>query len=129
MTEYVQVVLIANIFRALRLFVCLGFGYLGYRLYAIGVFEKAQELKAVFGNANLTVKQVAPGVVFGIAGIIIAALGVVRPVTVERGNSLDETVLKVLRQNNPSACIYRLDNGTGGNEYRLGNGNGNNLAK
>ena len=113
MTEYVQVVLIANAFRVLSLLVGLGFGYLGYRLYTVGVFEKAQELRAAFGKANLTLKQVAPGVVFGIAGIIIAALGVVRPVVVERGK-LDESVLKLLR-GNPDVCVYRMDTADRGN--------------
>src|SRR5215813_8827954 len=80
----VQIVLIANIFRVFCLIAGLGFGYLGYKLYVKGVFDKTQDIKASFGNAKVALRHVAPGVVFGVAGIIIAVLGVIRPIKTEQ---------------------------------------------
>jgi hypothetical protein len=92
MTEYVQVLIVANLFRLFALVTALIFAYLGYRLYVQGVFEKAQEVKAAFGAAHLTLRQVAPGVVFGIAAVVIAILGVVRPIVIDRVQSYSATV-------------------------------------
>jgi hypothetical protein len=83
MSEDVQIILIANIFRIMSLLIGFGFACLGYKLYVKGVFDKTQDLKASFGNAKLALRNVAPGVVFGIAGIVVAILAVVRPVMLD----------------------------------------------
>jgi hypothetical protein len=77
-----QLVLIANVFRIVCLVAGLIFAYLGYRLYVKGVFDKTQDIQASFGNAKVALRHVAPGVVFGIAGIVVALLSVVRPIEI-----------------------------------------------
>lgn len=84
MTEYVQVLLIANLFRVLCLATGVMFGYFGYRLFVIGIYEKAGELKAAFGDKHLVLKQVGPGVFFALFGVMIAAVGGLRTLNVER---------------------------------------------
>jgi hypothetical protein len=49
--------------------------YCGYKLFSRGVYEKAGELKAAWGDKHLLLKQAAPGtffVVFGPAVIIFS---------------------------------------------------------
>jgi hypothetical protein len=49
--------------------------YLGYKLFRVGIFEKAGDLKAAFGGKYLTLRGGAPGTFFAIlgAGVIIAS--------------------------------------------------------
>jgi inner membrane protein involved in colicin E2 resistance len=93
MTENVQLILIANIFRIMRLLVGFGFGYLGYGLYVKGVFDKTEDINASFGSAKIALRNVAPGVVFGIAGIVVAILSVVRPIKVDQTVSISGNIV------------------------------------
>jgi hypothetical protein len=49
------------------------FAWMGYRLFKLGYFEKAGELKAAYGSNHLLVKQVAPGVFFAMLGALMVA--------------------------------------------------------
>ncbi|HJY86254.1 MAG TPA: hypothetical protein VKE24_05395 [Candidatus Acidoferrales bacterium] len=82
MADDTQLVLIGNVFRIACLMVGFGFAYLGYRLYVKGVFDKTQDINASFGDAKVALRHVAPGVVFGIAGIVVSILSVVRPIQI-----------------------------------------------
>ena len=84
MTEYVQVLIVANVYRILCLLTGMVFGYLGYRLFVVGVFEKAGELKAALGDKHFTLKQVGPGVFFALFGVLIAGVGGLRSIDLTR---------------------------------------------
>ena len=47
------------------------FGYLGYKLFMAGIFEKAGELESVFGKNHLVLKAAAPGTFFAVLGCVI----------------------------------------------------------
>lgn len=65
--------LIASIYRYLLIFAGVAFAVMGYRLFKLGYFEKAGELKAAYGSSHLLVKQVAPGVFFAALGAVMVA--------------------------------------------------------
>jgi hypothetical protein len=83
MSDTIQIILIGTGFRAICLASGLGFAYLGYRLYVKGVFEKSDEIKGHFGEASVVLKNVAPGVVFALFGLIVGLLGVIRPISID----------------------------------------------
>jgi hypothetical protein len=55
-----------------------GFGsiVMGYRLFRVGVFEKAGELKANWGGRSFLLKAAAPGTFFALFGSAIIAITV-----------------------------------------------------
>jgi hypothetical protein len=74
-------------FRILTLLVCyhvvtlligLVLAYLGYLLFRSGVFEKAGDLKAAWGDKHLTLKQAAPGTFFALFGTIVMSVSLWR---------------------------------------------------
>ncbi len=83
MSDTIKIILIGTGFRAICLASGLGFAYLGYRLYIKGVFEKSEEIKGHLGEASVVLKNVAPGVVFALFGLISGALGVIRPISID----------------------------------------------
>jgi hypothetical protein len=82
MSELNRVLLVASIYR--YVIVAVGFGCvcLGYRLFRLGYFEKAGELRATYGGNHFLLKQVSPGVFFAALGAGIIWLAVYRPVSV-----------------------------------------------
>ena len=74
-SEYNQLTLAIVAYRVISLFVGLAVVNMGYKLFAAGVFKKAGELAADFGNKSLFVRG-APGTflaLFG-SGVIVFAL-------------------------------------------------------
>jgi len=65
--------LIASIYRYALIVAGVMFAWRGYRLFKLGYFEKAGELKAAYGSSHLLVKQVAPGVFFAAIGAAMVA--------------------------------------------------------
>jgi hypothetical protein len=92
MTEFIQTLLISNIYRILCLATGFAIAYLGYRLFMAGVSQRSGEGQGQFGNLRIMFKDMAPGSFFAFCGIIIAFLGAARPVTVERGAGTDISV-------------------------------------
>ncbi|MBS0261392.1 MAG: hypothetical protein JSS02_05500, partial [Planctomycetes bacterium] len=57
-----------------------------------GVFERAGDLKAAWGDKHLTIKQAAPGTFFAVFGAIIVTVSLCRPVLFkEEGGVSEET--------------------------------------
>jgi hypothetical protein len=56
------------------------FAVLGYRLFRVGYYEKAGELKAAWGKSHLILKQTAPGVFFALFGSFIVIVGAWKPI-------------------------------------------------
>jgi hypothetical protein len=82
MSEFTKALLIASVHRYLLICAGIAFACMGYRLFKLGYFEKAGELKAAFGEHHVLVKQVAPGVFFAALGVLTILTGVVRSVEV-----------------------------------------------
>lgn len=78
MSDFVIVNLFVLLFRTIMVLVGLAFAYLGYSLFKIGVYEKAGELKAAWGDRNLALKQAAPGTFFALFGVIVVGISVMR---------------------------------------------------
>jgi hypothetical protein len=78
MSEFVLVNLFVLLFRTVMVLVGFAFAYLGYRLFQSGVYEKAGELKAAWGDRNLALKQAAPGIFFALFGVIVVGISIVR---------------------------------------------------
>src|SRR5712691_12429589 len=55
------------------------FAVLGYRLFKLGYYEKAGELRAAWGKSHLLLKQTAPGVFFALFGAFIVMVGTWKP--------------------------------------------------
>jgi len=68
MTEFMQGVAIVVFYRTFTIACGLAVIYLGYLLFRVGVYEKAGELKAAWGDRHLTLKQAAPGTFFALLG-------------------------------------------------------------
>ena len=45
--------------------------YMGFRLFRLGFFEKAGDLKAAWGEHRLILKQAAPGSFFAVLGAVV----------------------------------------------------------
>jgi hypothetical protein len=62
-----------------------GFGsvVMGYRLFRLGVFEKAGELKANWGGNAVLLKAAAPGTFFALFGSAVIAFAIWKGFTVE----------------------------------------------
>jgi hypothetical protein len=53
--------------------------YLGFRLFKLGIYDKAGDLEGRWDGFSLTLRQVGPGVFFALFGLGLAALGFSRP--------------------------------------------------
>ncbi|QDT40716.1 hypothetical protein Pan241w_07740 [Gimesia alba] len=69
--EIVLIILMISTYRIVSLIVGLGFAYMGYKLFLHGVFDKAGELQAAWGEKKLLLKQAAPGTFFSLFGTVI----------------------------------------------------------
>jgi hypothetical protein len=79
------------------------FEYLGYRLFVLGIYEKAGELKASWKGASLLVRQAAPGTFFALFGATIITVAVVRPAEFHNKQSVTPTTLNAESAGGPEA--------------------------
>ena len=61
--------------------------FMGYRLFTTGVFERAGDLKAAWGENHLELKQAAPGTIFALFGAAILAIAIYKGVSYEQTES------------------------------------------
>jgi hypothetical protein len=73
MVAYGEIFLGLLFYRILVVLTGLAFSILGYKLFCRGVYEKAGELKAAWGDRHLILKQAAPGTFFALFGVVIIA--------------------------------------------------------
>ncbi len=76
MTELVQLTIVVAFFRAATVFCGLAALAMGYRLFSVGVYERAGDLKAAWGDRSLLLKQAAPGTFFALFGAVIVVAGI-----------------------------------------------------
>jgi hypothetical protein len=78
MNDFTLTILMVLVFRAIVTLVGLAFCYLGYKLFVKGVYEKGGDLKAVWGDKNLALKQAGPGTFFAFFGVVVVGIGIWR---------------------------------------------------
>ena len=86
-----QIVVCITLYKLTAFLVGLSSLYMGYRLFASGVWGHAGEVDAAFQNNHLVIKRAAPGTFFAVLGTVIVC------VTLYKGIDLD-TRFRVLHQ-------------------------------
>lgn len=84
MSEFIQGATVAAVFRSLTVLCGLGALFMGYRLFTLGVYERAGELKAAWGERNLLLRQAAPGTFFALFGAVIVVSAIYMGLGVSR---------------------------------------------
>jgi hypothetical protein len=82
-SDFSDVATLIVLYRSLTVLCGLAVVVLGYRLFKVGVYEKASELKATWGDKSLLLKQAAPGTIFALFGAAIMAFTVYKGFTLE----------------------------------------------
>lgn len=81
--EFIWALVIGGAYRLSNMAVGALFAWMGYRLFLSGVYEKAGDLKAAWGDKNLVLKQAAPGTFFAMFGTFVICIGLWRGMDVE----------------------------------------------
>ncbi len=84
MNEFMQVLSALVLYRIVTIVVGLLLAYLGYRLFVLGVYEKAGDLKAVWGSHLLTLRQAAPGTFSALFGTVVISIALVRGINIDQ---------------------------------------------
>lgn len=61
--------------------------FMGYRLFSVGVFQKATDLKAAWGDNHLELKQAAPGTIFALFGAAVLIFSIQKGISLEQSQS------------------------------------------
>lgn len=101
MSEFMQAAVVVLTYRVVTVLCGTLIIFLGYLLFRIGVFEKAGELKGVWGDRRLVLKQGAPGTFFVVFGAIIVSVSIWKGVDLETIRSRTGT-------NNPSVAERQI---------------------
>ena len=111
MSEFVVVNLMVILFRTIMIGLGFGFAYLGYKLFVKGVYERAGELKAAWGDKNLVLKQAAPGTFFALFGVAVIAISILQGTGLEISENSNIPKVSISVQDYPE--IKNLLNGEG----------------
>ncbi len=84
MDEITRTVTALSAYRILTIIIGLIVIYFGYRLFRVGMYERAGELKAVWGNRYMAVRQAAPGTFFALFGALIIMISIWKGFSVEK---------------------------------------------
>jgi hypothetical protein len=84
MSDFQVLVLSLISYKLATLLVGMIFGVLGYKLFRAGVYEKAGDLKAAWGNKNLVLKQAAPGTFLALFGLILITTALIKGLDFEK---------------------------------------------
>jgi hypothetical protein len=93
-------------YRITILLVSFGAVYMGYRLFMAGVYEKAGDLKAAFGDKNLTLRQAAPGTFFSLFGCVILVVALINGFTIDYTKDGGHVVGKELKATEPTFAFW-----------------------
>lgn len=82
LAEYSQIAFLITATKVIQVLVGLAFAYFGYRLFRHGVYEKAGDLRAAWGERYLVLKQAAPGTFFALFGAAVIAVSIWRGIEI-----------------------------------------------
>lgn len=83
MSDLNQTLVILTLYRIITIVVGLAFAYLGYNLFCRGIFDKAGDLNAAWGNFKLVIKRGTPGTFFALFGTVLIVFSLWKGVNVE----------------------------------------------
>jgi len=84
MSDTIQATLLVTVYRLTSLLIGCGIVYMGYLLFKLGVFEKAGELKAAWGDRNLALRQAAPGTFFAFFGALVIVASLAKGLSIQQ---------------------------------------------
>ncbi|MFQ5964932.1 MAG: hypothetical protein ACE5KZ_11695 [Candidatus Scalinduaceae bacterium] len=90
-------------YKIVSLLVGLSFSYMGFKLFIAGIWGKAGELDAQFGENKLILKKAAPGTFFVLFGTIIVGL------TIWRGLEYKNIIEKLPHTPVPHSSSHMLE--------------------
>ena len=93
-------IVIVAVYKVASLFVGLGFGYMGYRLFLTGIEKPAGDLEASSGSQTLKLSRAAPGTFFALFGATVVAVAIFQGFDVELPGAASNA-LKRLPQHPP----------------------------
>jgi hypothetical protein len=76
MNDFVPTTIIIIIYRILIASIGFAIVFLGYKLFTNGIFGKAGDIDAIWGNRKLLIKRAAPGTLFAIFGAFVICFSV-----------------------------------------------------
>jgi hypothetical protein len=88
MTDRQNNIIAFTFYKTIALLSGTAFGYMGFRLFMAGIFEKAGELEQLYGKEHLLLKQAAPGTFFALFGCAIILVTLMRGFRTETDSSL-----------------------------------------
>jgi hypothetical protein len=88
-SDIIQTITALSAYRIVTILIGFIVIYLGYRLFRLGMYEKAGELKAVWGSRYLILRQAAPGTFFVLFGAVIITVSIWRGMSLEKSSRID----------------------------------------
>jgi hypothetical protein len=83
MSEFSWSLIVVGTYRLIALMSGILSVYFGYKLFRIGIYEKAGDLKASFGESHLALRQAAPGTFFALFGAIVISIGIWKGIKIQ----------------------------------------------
>ncbi|MCH7519942.1 MAG: hypothetical protein IH964_13080 [Candidatus Dadabacteria bacterium] len=102
----IQVLLSLILYRIITIAIGFLIVYLGYRLFRLGVYEKAGDLKAVWGENQLILKQAAPGTFFVLFGAIVISFSIWKGINIDQIEEIEkelQTNTQMIDEDNQSS--------------------------
>jgi hypothetical protein len=87
MSEFTWTLIMIGTYRIVAILAGVLAIYLGYRLFMVGIYEKAGDLKATWGSTHLILKQAAPGTFFAVFGALVITFGIWRGIDIKSRES------------------------------------------
>src|SRR5690606_22581277 len=77
-------VLALTLYKIVSLIVGVFLCFMGYKLFAIGIWGNAGDAEGAFGNNRLVLKKAAPGTFFVLLGTIVIGLTIIKGMNYEK---------------------------------------------
>ena len=82
MSEFLRVLLVLILYRSIAIIAGVVVTYLGYKLFVLGIYQKAGELKAGWSGKSLALRQAAPGTFFALFGTAVVVVSLWRGIDI-----------------------------------------------
>ncbi len=108
----VALIVAIEAYRLASIFVGFAIIYFGYKLFDRGVYQKAGELKAAWGESNLLLKQAAPGTFFVIFGTAVIVFSLWKGFSLSASPSIDDDTLVLVEKAAKGEALNAADKQT-----------------
>lgn len=91
-----ELTLVTSVYHLASSLIGLALGWMGYRLFRVGLFDKAGELKVAWGGGrSLVLKQAAPGTFFALLGAAIVIISLEKGFNLRTSQGPDGNIVTV----------------------------------